>query len=280
MATPQRIDDHKADLTPAERRVADVVLREPERVAFGTVAEVAERAHTSGATVVRLATKLGFEGFVGLQADVQEELSSRLRPAADRIRKVPTSDPIERATAIEVGNVTATLRAVDPDVLDQAARHLADLKRRVWVLPADASRGAALLFADQLGLLRADVHLLDGPDPRLARHLADLRRGDALVALDFRRYERWVVSTVSRAADAGARVVAVTDSALSPLADRAEATLVVRAEGSGPFDSHTGMIAVLNLLVTAVAARLRRSATDRLDRVEAAWHDSLLDRTS
>ncbi len=129
-------------------------------------------------------------------------------------------------------------------------------------------------------MLRADVQLLDGPDPRLARRLVDLKRGDALVAIDFRRYERWVVSTVDRAADVGARVIAVTDSALSPLADRADATLVVRAEGSGPFDSHTGTIAVLNLLVAAVAARLRRTATDRLDRIEAAWHDSLLDRTS
>ena len=275
-----RIDEHRSDLTPSERRVADVVLSEPERVAFGTVAEIAERAHTSGATVMRLATKLGFDGFVGLQADVQDELASRLRPAADRIRKVPASDPIERATAIEVGNVMATLHAVDPRVLDRAANHLADPKRRVWVLSGDASRGAALLFADHLGLLRADVHLLDGPDPRLARRLADLRRGDALVAIDLRRYERWVVSTATRAAAAGARVVAVTDSALSPLADRAEATLVVRAEGSGPFDSHTGMIAVLNLLVTAVATRLRRSATDRLDRIEAAWHETLVDRTS
>jgi DNA-binding MurR/RpiR family transcriptional regulator len=40
------------------------------------------------------------------------------------------------------------------------------------------------------------------------------------------------------------------------------------------------MIAVLNLLVTAVATRLRRSATDRLDRIEAAWHETLVDRTS
>jgi DNA-binding MurR/RpiR family transcriptional regulator len=280
MNTAERIGDRKGALTPAEKRVADVVLSEPERVAFGTVAEVAGRARTSGATVMRLATKLGFDGFVGLQADVQDELASQLRPAADRIRKAPATDPIERATVLEVANVTATLRAVNAVVLDRAASDLADTRRGVWVLSGDASRGAALLFADHLGLLRTHVHLLDGPDPRLARQLTDLKRGDALVAIDFRRYERWVVSTVARAVDAGARVVAITDSSLSPLADQADATLVVRAEGSGPFDSHTGTIAVLNLLVSAIAARLRRTATDRLDRIEAAWHESLVDRTS
>ena len=46
---------------------------------------------------------------------------------------------------------------------------------------------------------------------------------------------------------------------------------VVAAEGAGPFDSHVGTLALLNALATGVAVRLRRSATDRLDRVEAAW---------
>ena len=151
--------------------------------------------------------------------------------------------------------------------------HMRNARRATLVLV-----GAALLFADHLGLLRADVHLLDGPDPRLARRLADLKRGDALVVIDFRRYERWVVTTVDRAVAAGARVIAVTDSSLSPLADHADATFVVRADGAGPFDSHTGTIAVLNLLLAAVATRLRRTATDRLDRIEAAWQESLVDR--
>jgi DNA-binding MurR/RpiR family transcriptional regulator len=278
MAVPERIDRSRAALTPAERRVADVVLSEPERVAFGTVAEVAARAHTSGATVVRLASKLGFDGFVGLQADVQHDLANRLRPAADRIRGAPSSDPIGRAAEMEAMNVTATLAAVDRSVLHRAVDDLAARERRVWVLSGDASRGAALLFADHLGLLRADVQLLDGPDPRVARRLADLERGDALVVIDLRRYERWVLATVGAAAAMGARVIAITDSALSPLADRADAIFVVRADGAGPFDSHTGTIAVLNLLLAAVATRLRRSATDRLDRIEAAWQGSLVDR--
>jgi len=39
----------------------------------------------------------------------------------------------------------------------------------------------------------------------------------------------------------------------------------------GPFDSHVGTLALLNLVVTEVASRLRSSATSRLDRVEDAW---------
>ncbi|MBA2283009.1 MAG: MurR/RpiR family transcriptional regulator, partial [Acidimicrobiia bacterium] len=50
-------------LTPAERQVVEAVLAEPARVAFGTVAELAGRSGTSGPTVVRVARKLGYDGY-------------------------------------------------------------------------------------------------------------------------------------------------------------------------------------------------------------------------
>jgi len=54
----------------------------------------------------------------------------------------------------------------------------------------------------------------------------------------------------------------------------ATAALVVAAAGAGPFDSHVGTLALVNLLVAGVADRLRAAATDRLDRAEAAWQEA------
>jgi DNA-binding MurR/RpiR family transcriptional regulator len=48
----------------------------------------------------------------------------------------------------------------------------------------------------------------------------------------------------------------------------------VSAEGAGPFDSHVGTLALVNALATGVAAHLRDSATDRLDRLEREWRDA------
>jgi DNA-binding MurR/RpiR family transcriptional regulator len=92
-----------------------------------------------------------------------------------------------------------------------------------------------------------------------------------LVAIDLRRYERWVVDATAATVTRGGLVVALTDSQLSPLARGAEVAFAVAAEGAGPFDSHVGTLALVNALTTGVATRLRRPATDRLDRVESAW---------
>jgi DNA-binding MurR/RpiR family transcriptional regulator len=66
----------------------------------------------------------------------------------------------------------------------------------------------------------------------------------------------------------------LVDSELSPLADGALALLPVSATAVGPFDSHVGMLALLNALLAGVAARLRTAVTRRLDALEAAWVES------
>jgi len=274
MSVSGQIDLRLGDLTPAERRVAAAVVDDPEAVAFGTVADVARRAGTSGASVVRLAAKLGYDGFVDLQAAVRDELHRRLRPAAGRIRRPPAGDVIGRALEVELDNVAATLEAADRDGFAQAVGLLSSTRGRAFVLAGDASRGIAALLATELSMLRPGVELLPGSEVGVARALADAGPADVLVVLDLARYDRFVLTTAERSARRGARLVALTDSALSPLAAHASVSFTVSVTGAGPFDSHTGMLALANALVTGVAARRRQSATDRLDRVEAAWTET------
>jgi DNA-binding MurR/RpiR family transcriptional regulator len=248
-----------------------VVLTHPQDVAFGTVADVAKQASTSGATVIRLAAKLGFDGFSALQDTVQGELATRLRPAVERIRERPVEDVVGRALRTELENVHTTLEAVAADDIASACDLLADTTRALWVLAGEVSRGIGLQFTDELGMLRAGVSALRGSDVRVARALASARQGDVLVVIDLRRYERWVVATAAAAADAGMAIIALTDSLLSPLADLATVRFVVRAEGAGPFDSHVGTLALGNTLVAGTSARLQTTATARLDRIEVAW---------
>ena len=63
----ERVASNRADLTPVDRRIADVLLARPEAVAFGTVASVAAESSASTAGVVRFAVRLGYSGFTALQ---------------------------------------------------------------------------------------------------------------------------------------------------------------------------------------------------------------------
>ena len=280
MTVETRIGRASASLTTAERRVAEVILSKPQLVAFGTVAELAAAASAGAATVVRLAGKLGYDGFTGLQASVQHALAGQLRPAAERIREPAATDAIGRHLQSELDNVTVTLRALEADAVADAVSRLADASARVYLLSGDASSGVAAQLAGDLSALRDRVYVIDGNDVAVRRVVSQLRTTDVLVAIDLRRYDRWVVEATRGACAGGVWCLAITDSLLSPLASLAARTFTVAAAGVGPFDSHVGTLALANVLVAAVADRLRVEATERLDRAESAWTSgsSLTDR--
>ena len=271
MDVEDRIREVAPTLTRSERRVAEVLLGSPEVVAFGTVAELAAAAQAGAATVVRLATKLGFDGFTDLQARIQSALALRLRPATERIRNPIPDDVLGRAAQLELDNVQATLAGVDREHFERAVDALSDLGVRVHVLSGDAEGGVARQFMSEMAVLRPGVSLLAGDAVGVARQVALLTPGDVVVAVDLRRYERWVLDTTAAATAAGARVIAISDSLLSPLHRTAIAGFVVRAGGAGPFDSHVGTLALFNAIVAACAGRLQETAKDRIDRIEAAW---------
>lgn len=280
MEAADRIGQAGATLTPAERRVAEVVLEHPQLVAFGTVADLAEQSGSGAATVVRLATKLGFDGFTALQASVQHDLARQLRPAAERIREPAATDAIANHLGLELENVRTTLSSLEEEAVTDVVAHLASTRSRVFVLSGDASQGIAAQFAGDLSALRSQVALLGGNEVTVRRQVSQLTSSDVVVMLDVRRYDRWLIDAASGARAAGVWAVAITDSLLSPLAAIADRTLVIAAAGAGPFDSHVGTLSLCNFLVAGAADRLRAAATQRLDRAEAAWQGSsaLVDR--
>ena len=280
-ALSDRIGDVAASLSPAQARVARLVGEAPSVIAFGTVAEVAAEAGTSPQTVLRLAARLGHEGFPGLQDEVRAELVARLPPAADRIRHRPGPDLPGEVRIADEHNLARSLD-VDAATLDAVVGCVADEGRRVAVLAADSWVGVGALFAGHLAQLRDGVVVVDGPPPRVIRQVAALGEGDVLLVLDVRRYERWVLDAVEQAGAAGAVVVAVSDGPTSPLFASADHRFVVGVGSPGPFESATGVVALLHLLTTEVAARLREAARGRLDVVERAWaeRDALVEEPS
>ncbi len=277
MEVAERIRIHSASLTAAERRVAEAILRSPQSVGFGTVADLAEASKVGAASVVRLASKLGYDGYSDLQASIQHDLMRQLRPAVERIEETVGDGPRSAHAAVELANVRATIEAADPLAIEQLTARLADLSRPVVVLSGEASAGVAEQFTDQLEQLRDDVRVVHGSDVAVRRAIAVLPGRATAVVIDLRRYERWLLDAHASLRERGVWSAAFTDSILSPLAAHGDVTFVLSADSVGPFDSHVGTLALLNLIGAEVASALRTSARDRLAAVEEAWsrHGSL-----
>lgn len=261
-------------LTPALRQVAELFLVDPEAVAFGTTASIAERARTSTPTVVRTATALGYKGFTDMRAAARAELSMRLSTDAVRVRSSGPASDLDALRDAECANVTATLDGMDTASLERAVDLIDADERRLWVLPSTQTEGVAQRLVDQLNLIGRRAILLVGSEFRIGTALAAARHGDVIMTIDVPRHEPAMLRTQAMAVGAGAVPIVLTGSV--PTAFNVEGGVVLQfATGSvGPFESLVGLTVVANLLINSLSERRRPDVADRLASLEATWTGS------
>src|SRR3989454_7238708 len=101
-----------ASLSPAERKLARVLLASYPIAGLESVARFAERAGVSAPTVTRFITKLGFRGYPEFQEQLRQEVQARLSsPLARYHEEEPKGASSLVSGALEVSrrNLQATL---------------------------------------------------------------------------------------------------------------------------------------------------------------------------
>ena len=266
MSIEERIAAVGVRLTPTERRIAKTVLEDPTLLAFGTVSDLATRVATSPPSVVRFATKLGFDGYADLQRWVQEQVADQLATPAQRLRR-PSGLQTDLGERIERA-VHATLANLDHPTLVHLARPLANAER-VWIISGETSRAGAHVLLSGLSMIRDGVRLIE--QHNFGRDLNGATVRDAAAVFDFSRYRRGSVSAARALHELGVPLVAITDSPLSPLARLTPHHCELDVPAVGPFDSSLTAVLAAELLVLEVAEALGPAVRERIDRLERFW---------
>lgn len=264
----ERLRQKYERLTPSERRIAEWLERSFEQLAFQTVNEVSQATGVSEATIVRFARKLDFASFSDLQSEVQAAMQ-RHYSVGSRLAGLDVADgPLAVAYERDLENLRRTYEQIDEAVFEGAVKAIAHAPK-VVVIGLRASTAAAVYIAFALNLIRPRVSQLRIELDNMHDQLLDLAPGDVLIAISLQRPARKTLEVVQEASEQyGVTVVAITSSALSALAQKAQYVLVAGSEGT--FNSYAATFSLAGALLDGVAARLRSSATERLARLDAA----------
>ncbi|GAB5495661.1 MAG: MurR/RpiR family transcriptional regulator [Phycisphaerales bacterium] len=253
-------------LTPTERKIAEVVVADPTLIAFGTVSDLAGRVDTSRPSIVRFATKLGFQGYTDLQSWVRSGVVRQLSKPSDRVRRGKHTPDSSRQEIVD-----ATLSVADvlaDGKLASFAEPIVDA-RSVWIITGETSRAGAHVLLSGLSMIRPRVNLIDAHT--VGRDLNHADQQDVAVVFDFARYRRNAVTAAKGMVDQGVLLVAITDSPLSPLAALTPHWCELKIPPVGPFDSSLPAVAAAEMLVAEVVDRLGNKAADRIDKLEQQW---------
>ncbi|MGW8888113.1 MurR/RpiR family transcriptional regulator [Streptomyces sp. NPDC055749] len=277
-ALAEHIRHKLGELSPAERKVARVLLAGYPAAGFETVAVLAERAAVSAPTVIRFANRLGYRGFPDFQAALRAELDERNASPLSLYSSTDFGPPPEESDTesalLRHGNqvftaaVTATLAELPPHDFEHTVRLLADAKRRITLVGGRFTH----LLAQYLGLhlmqLRDDVRFLPDRDVERTAVLAALTRRDVMVVFDYRRYESDKTTMSALVQEQGGKIILFTDTWLSPAAAHAEVVLPSQVAAPSPYDSLVPTLAVLETVVAGVMGALGEEARLRMQHGE------------
>ncbi|MDN3564624.1 MurR/RpiR family transcriptional regulator [Paeniroseomonas aquatica] len=259
-------------LSPAARRVARFVADNRPLALSLSAAELATRAGTSDATVVRSVRAMGFAGLPDLKRALAAALSASPASPAEAMRHTLAESGEEAGRAVDFA-IEAQREAVEalatPEARATLRAAVATLHpaRRVLVFGIGPS-GALARYVTTL-LMRAGrtARALDASGIALADQMLDLGPGDALLVLAYGHAYREVVALFADAKRLALPIVLVTDSLDRSLARHADVVVPARRARGRRIALHGATLVALEAMILGLAATDSPRALASLDRL-------------
>jgi len=250
--------------------LVNFLYRNYQKVAFMNVTELAKETKVSEATVVRLATLLGFDGYPQLQKAVQRIVAQELT-TLERVQmsleQHELDHPMQRILKTDMRNLMRVYQHLAADEIDQVVRRILRAKRIV-VAGFMASSPLALYFGYALNRLLQNVATYTEDGLAATRTVFDLTKDDLLIAFAFPRYPVSLVNLAETAAARSVPCVGFTDSGASPLSALASPCLFLPFEMLALFDSLAAPLSFLAGLTAEIAKREPKRTARNLKRFE------------
>jgi DNA-binding MurR/RpiR family transcriptional regulator len=282
--TIRKLVDAYEELTPELQKAARYMIDHPDDVGLNSMRTIAGAADVKPATISRLSKELGFAAY----RDLRQPFRDRLREArgpdfSSQVRNVQQRGRDDMYALYEdfrnqdISNIERTISEEQYPVLVDTVETIWS-SRRVYVLGLRGAFAPAFLFHYAFQLFRDRCHQLDTTAGIFADQLRGIGEQDSLIAIAFPPYTQLTIDAVGYAAESGAKVIAITDSLISPVATSATHTLVSQTDSASFYHSFTATVSLCQALIALLVARsgvdavnIARQAEMQLSRISAYW---------
>lgn len=259
-----------------QKLIARFILESYDKAAFMTASRLGKTVNVSESTVVRFAAELGYDGYPSMQKALQEMIRNkltsvqRMEVAGDRMGG---RDVLQTVLHADTDMIRVTLDEIDRDAFQGAVDALMGAKR-IYILGVRSSSALASFLGFYFNLLFENVTLVHTNSvSEIFEQVLRVGPGDVLFGISFPRYSKRTLSAMKYARDRGARVIALTDSQLSPLARVADHVLLARSDMASFVDSLVAPLSVINALIVAVGMSRRDEIEQTFNKLERIWEE-------
>ena len=260
-------------LSKGQKLIADFILKNYDKAAFMTAAKLGDSVGVSESTVVRFAIELGFSGYPKLQKALQELIKNKLTS----VQRLELSNDyaceenvLRGVLKSDIENLRATLEKINLENFNSVIDEIFKAKT-VYIVGLRSSSAIAEFLGFYLRLIIKDVRVVAHNISNIFEQMINCDEGDLVIGIGFPRYALRTINGLEFAKERKAKVVAITDSNVSPLATVADYALIAQSNMASFVDSLVAPLSVINALIVAVGVREKDKIPSTFYELEELW---------
>ena len=268
-----RIQEKLESLSKMERKTAECMAENQDKLIYASITELAELAGTSEATVTRVCTKLGYSGFQALKVSVARELVSQQEKIHEDLNAdSPPEMIIDKIFSSAIHTLTMTRKALDGKAVAGSIDALCRARRIVVI--GNGNSGAIALDA-QHKFLRIGLNVSAYTDDHMQMiAVVSMTKDDVLIAISHSGSSRDVAEAMQVAKENGATVISITNNGISPVSKLADIRLYTYSQETKyrtyAISSRMAELTIIDTLYTGVSLRLGDKAIQNFEALEKA----------
>jgi DNA-binding MurR/RpiR family transcriptional regulator len=230
------------------------------------IRDLAAQCEVQPSAIVRFAKHFGFTGFTEMQRIFRDGLAEQLAPNRnyeERIRKVIESgggnlsslDIANEFLGSGIAGMQQLRRRLDNRSFNTAVNLLAK-SDNIWLVGSRRSFSVAVYLDYALQHTDKRIMLMSAIGSMQYDQVRAVRKNDVIIAISYRPYAEETVRVAKEALKRGARLIAITDSLMSPLARDAQVAFIVEDNSTLGFRSLSSTMGLAESLFIALAYRL------------------------
>jgi DNA-binding MurR/RpiR family transcriptional regulator len=268
----QKISSNYKDMSKGQKAIAAYLLNSFDKAAYMTAVKLGETVNVSESTVVRFAYMLGYDGYPKLQKALQEMLRNKLTSAqrAEIVSGLETSTVLRSTLKADMDNIRLTIEEADSETFEKVVDSILNA-RSIYILGLRSALPLVQFMGYYFNFIFDNVRVVTSGVNDIFEQLIHVGRQDVIIAISFPRYARRTVEAIAFSKDKGAKIIAITDSLLSPLTTYADHTLLARSDMASFADSLVAPLSLINALITAVGIRKKADTSVEFSDLEKIW---------
>ncbi len=263
-------------LSKSHKIIARYIIEHPDSAAYLTATKLGIASGVSESTVVRFAIEMGFKGYPEMQKSLKELIRTNMTSvqrvaAADSI--ISGGDILSKIMNSDAEKIKITLSEVKREDFDNAVKMISEAKN-VYIIGIRSASMLASFFAYHLNIILNNVTILDMTSAgEMFERLMWISEDDVFIGISFPRYSKRTRNAIEFAKKRGANILALTDSVSSPIAEKADCTLIAKSDMASFVDSLVAPLSIINALIVAVSMNKREQLSEHLLELEKIWDE-------